>query len=404
MKHISKLLCILLMLCAASSCIKDEPLNAECDITGVEQAWLDEHKDILVGTPILTNDHVAFNIKKGTDRSQLSPLFTLTEGARITALVDGTEVEGNGLTRNFSSPQTYTVHSQDGQWHKNYTVVFNFPRPIETMSFEHFALESTGRYQTWFEVDPTDTQNPQRNYWASGNGGYALVGIAKQPADYPTASDPLGVQGNCIKLVTRRTGSFGDMVKMPIAAGNLFIGTFDTKIAMKEPRNATHFGLPLVQDKPVLLKGYYKYTRGEVFTDKNKKVCPERKDTADIYAVIYECDPQNFVALNGDEVLSSPRIVMMARINNPGEPQEWEEFYVPFKSFEGRSIDMERLKSGKYAIAVVATSSRQGAYFEGAIGSVLWVDELRVVWQLDDDADEQRTKMEQYLETHPDER
>ena len=65
---------------------------------------------------------------------------------------------------------------------------------------------------------------------------------------------------------------------------------------------------------------------------------------------------------------------------------------------------MERLKSGKYAIAVVATSSRQGAYFEGAIGSVLWVDELRVVWQLDDDADEQRTKMEQYLETHPDER
>ena len=106
----------------------------------MEQAWLDGHKDILVGTPILTNDHVAFNIKKGTDRSQLSPLFTLTEGARITALVDGSEVEGNGLTRNFSSPQTYTVHSQDGQWHKNYTVVFNFPRPIETMSFEHFAL------------------------------------------------------------------------------------------------------------------------------------------------------------------------------------------------------------------------------------------------------------------------
>ena len=53
--------------------MKDEPLNDECDIAGVEQAWLDGHKDILVGTPILTNDHVAFNIKKGTDRSQLSP-------------------------------------------------------------------------------------------------------------------------------------------------------------------------------------------------------------------------------------------------------------------------------------------------------------------------------------------
>lgn len=381
MKHISKLLCMLLMLCAASSCIKDEPLNAECDITGVEQAWLDEYKDILVGTPILTNDHVAFNIKKGTDRSQLSPLFTLTEGARITALVDGTEVEGNGLTRNFSSPQTYTVHSQDGEWHKNYTVAFNFPRPIETMSFEHFALESTGRYQTWFEVDPTDTQNPQRNYWASGNGGYALVGIAKQPADYPTASDPLGVQGNCIKLVTRRTGSFGDMVKMPIAAGNIFIGSFDASIAMKKPREATHFGLQLVGGKPLALEGYYKYTAGETFTDKNKQVCPERHDTADIYAVLYEVDPADFQALNGDDVLSSPRIVMMARIDKPGEPTEWTHFSEPFRLMPGKEFDEERLRNDGYAIAVVATSSRQGAYFEGAIGSTLYVDELRVVWE-----------------------
>ena len=381
MKHISLFLSTLLTLCLASSCIKDEPLNAECDITGVEQAWLDEHKDILVGTPILTNDHVAFNIKKGTDRSQLSPLFTLTEGARITARVDGSEVEGNGLTRNFSSPQTYTVHSQDGQWHKDYTVAFNFPRPIETMSFEHFALESTGRYQTWFEVDPTDTQNPQRNYWASGNGGYALVGIAKQPADYPTASDPLGVPGNCTKLVTRRTASFGDIVKMPIAAGNIFIGSFDASIAMKKPREATRFGLQLVGGKPLALEGYYKYTAGETFTDKNNHVRPERHDTADIYAVLYEVDPADFQALNGDDVLSSPRIVMMARIDKPGEPTEWTHFSEPFRLMPGKEFDEQRLRNDGYAIAVVATSSRQGAYFEGAIGSTLYVDELRVVWE-----------------------
>ena len=29
-----------------------------------------------------------------------------------------------------------------------------------------------------------------------------------------------------------------------------------------------------------------------------------RKDTADIYAVIYEVNPQKFVALNGDDVLT----------------------------------------------------------------------------------------------------
>lgn len=364
-----------------NSCIKDEALNAECDITGVDSLWLDAHKSQLIGLPIVTNTSVSFTIQKGTDRTALDPSFYLTPGATLTATVEGVEVPGNGITRDFSSPQSYTVHSEDGVWSKNYQISFNYPQPITLCSFEHFTLDSSERYQTWFEVDPEDTQNPQRDYWASGNGGYALVGIAKQPADYPTASHPLGVQGNCIKLETRRTGSFGDMVKMPIAAGNIFIGSFDASIAMKKPREATHFGLQLVGGKPVTLEGYYKYTAGETFTDKNKKVCPERHDTADIYAVLYEVDPADFQALNGDDVLSSPRIVMMARIDNPGEPAEWTHFVEPFRMMPGKEFKEERLRNDGYAIAVVATSSRQGAYFEGAIGSTLYVDELRVVWE-----------------------
>ena len=74
--------------------------------------------------------------------------------------------------------------------------------------------------------DPTDATNPRRSYWASGNSAYAITGMGKKYDDYPTVSDPMGVKGNCVKLTTCRTGSFGDLVKMPIAAGNLFIGTF----------------------------------------------------------------------------------------------------------------------------------------------------------------------------------
>ena len=110
-------------------------------------------------------------------------------------------------------------------------------------------------------------------------------------------------------------------------------------------------------------------------------MCPERHDTADIYAVLYEVDPADFQALNGDDVLSSPRIVMMARIDKPGEPTEWTHFSEPFRLMPGKEFDEQRLRNDGYAIAVVATSSRQGAYFEGAIGSTLYVDELRVVWE-----------------------
>ena len=109
-----------------------------------------------------------------------------------------------------------------------------------------------------------------------------------------------------------------------------------------------------------------------------------RKDTCDIYAVIYEVDPTKFEPLNGDDVLSSKRIVSMARIDNPGEPQEWKRFVEPFRPMNNKSFEEERLRNDGYAIAIVATSSRQGAYFEGAIGSILYIDELRVTWEGDE--------------------
>lgn len=381
MKKILLFLQALLVMSSFSSCIQDEPLNAECDIIAVDSIWLEQQKDIIIGKPIVTNDHVSFNIKKGVSRTQMNPRFVLTDGARITMTLDGQQLEANGVIRDFTSPQTYTVHSEDDKWHKDYNVSFNYPTPIQLLGFEHFELDATGRYHQWYEIDPTDAANPRRSYWASGNSAYAITGMGKKYDDYPTVSDPIGVKGNCVKLTTCRTGSFGDVVKMPIAAGNLFIGTFNTKIAMSQPRQATGFGLQLVGGKPLKLTGYYKYKAGEVFTDKNKQVCPERHDTADIYAVVYEVNPSDFKPLNGDEVLSSNRIVMMARIANPGEPAEWTRFEEPFRLMPGKQFDEQRLGRDGYAITVVCTSSRQGAYFEGAIGSTLYVDELRVVWE-----------------------
>ena len=66
------------------------------------------------------------------------------------------------------------------------------------------------------------------------------------------------------------------------------------------------------------------------------------EDTADIYAVIYEVNPQKFVALNGDDVLTSDRIVMMARIADPGEPAEWKRFEEPFRLLPGKTFSDEQ--------------------------------------------------------------
>ena len=374
------------------SCIQDEPLNAECDIIDVEQSWVDAHPGLLIGNPRVENTRVAFTIQPGSDRTALNPRFELTPGATITMKENGVDIPANGVTRDFSSPQTYTVHSQDGFWKKDYEVSFSPRKSITKLNFENFRLDATGRYYEWYEVD-TDELGTELYYWATGNAGYAITGMGNAPDDYPSNPDAYGVsnengtESKCIRLETRATGSFGERLKMPLAAGNIFIGEFASTQAAMYPRRATKFGLQLVTEVPVKLEGYYKYKAGETFIDINKVEHPELHDMADIYAVVYEAYPEGsdkFVPLNGDDVLSSDRIVLLARIDEPGEPEKWTFFSEPFKPVGNKTISEEMLRENKYAIAIVCTSSRDGAYFNGAIGSVLYVDELKVVWKGDE--------------------
>ena len=223
--------------------------------------------------------------------------------------------------------------------------------------------------------------------------------MAKNPQEYPTAPANNGVEGFAVKLSTSDAGEHGLKIKMPIAAGNLFLGSFNSTQAMLFPRKATRFGLPLMTERPVALRGSYKYKAGPEMVDATKTPQPALHDTADIYAVVYEiatkseiaADPKKkFVPLNGDDVLSSDRIVLMARIDKPVEFEgtleklemaPWVSFNEPFRMVNGKTFSEERLKDNGYAIAIVATSSRQGAYFIGAIGSTLYIDELRIVWE-----------------------
>ena len=68
-------------------------------------------------------------------------------------------------------------------------------------------------------------------------------------------------------------------------------------------------------------------------------------------------------------------------MKDPGEPADWKDFYVPFKSVADKEFDYEKLMNNEYAIAIVASSSKNGAAFEGAVGSTLYIDEIEIVWE-----------------------
>ena len=249
-------------------------------------------------------------------------------------------------------------------------------------SIEEFRIrEVKDEIRIYDTINPTYTVMTDVGVYE--NAGFKMVASSKPAEEYPTTTCAEGFNGDCIKLTTRDTGLLGKASKMPIAAGSIFIGEFDSSNAMKAPLEATRMGMQILPQgvKPLSLTGYYKYTPGEKFTDKNKKEVEGRRDACSVYAVVFEVDPNNFEPLNGANVTSSERIVLIAEMQNPGEPTEWERFDIPFEPMNGKEFDYEKLANNEYAITIVASSSKDGAFFEGAVGSTLLIDEIKIEWE-----------------------
>lgn len=365
----------------ATSCFKEEPLNAECDI---EEAYLHADKpeamffsasDSLVKV-LYTESTINFRVRKETDLTSLAPQFRITPGATI--------VPESGSVHDFSAgPVAYTVTSEDGEWSKDYqvgvTVQTRTTSDTLCYDFEKYALNDKGQYYVWTDVneDGSDANN-----WATGNPGFAISRSSAKPEEYPTTPEPNGYDGAAVKLTTQDTGPFGKLKNMRLAAGNLFIGRFDATSAIMAggAMKATMFGLKYESDKkPVKFSGYYKYAPGTTFQDKDGNTVAGRTDAGTIYSVLYKNTNDNgeAVVLHGDDVLTNSQIVAIARIAEVQKTDEWTYFELDFEY--SKDIDQALLDNYGYNLAVVCSSSNEGANFEGAMGSTLYVDKLRIV-------------------------
>ena len=141
---------------------------------------------------------------------------------------------------------------------------------------------------------------------------------------------------------------------------------------------ATGFGLPF-DKKPKTFTGYYKYTPGEKFQNKDESIVEGKVDEASVYAILYrnhdaECNP---VVLNGDNVQSSPQIVAKAIATDIVPTDTWTQFTVDF-SYIGE-FDLDLLENRGYSLAIVFSYSADGAFFQGAIGSTLCIDNVQII-------------------------
>ena len=184
-----------------SGCIQDEPLNSECDIEMVSI-----HLDNPLGTFFNTSDTlqtllstdsvVTFNVRRNhaADLTTVKPSFKLTSGATIKELSNSVNSTTGGTLR-------YIVTSEDGLWHRNYTV--NITPVVRTVvdtikyDFENFELEpSAHKYYIWHNEQGNGGFG---NGWANGNPGFRLSRGTARPDEYPTTPLAGGYDGYGIK-------------------------------------------------------------------------------------------------------------------------------------------------------------------------------------------------------------
>ena len=104
----------------------------------------------------------------------------------------------------------------------------------------------------------------------------------------------------------------------------------------------------------------------------------------EVYAIFYETDEKT-KTLDATNRFDHPNLISIARIDEKDrkETDECTEFYLPFVTKTGKTVDKDKLKAGKYNVAIVFSSSIEGDYFRGAVGSTLHIDEVELIHAAD---------------------
>ena len=403
-KYMNKKILLLFASCSLllASCIRNEAENSECDIEAVS-LHLDKPTDYFyhdydtLQTIISTDNDIVFTIRSYANVQSVPTTLRITSGATAYLVAeDGVETPfQNGSSLDFSDEKVQRFHivSEDRAWSRNYTIAVVHDKPNEgnlSEGFESYHMDASGKYYIW-DAPEVFTEG----VWKNGNPGFKISKSSAQPMEYP--STPVaggGPDGSaCVKLETCDTGPFGRMVNMRLASGSMFNGIFDVGNALTDPLKATQFGSPFTH-KPVQIRIWLRYEPGSVYQDRAGNPVAGIIDEPDVYVVLYRNEDENGnkVQPDGNDMLTNPYIVGKGRLPHnydangndlPGDhpihglTSEWQEVIIPVQYT--KEPDAEILKNKGYSIIISLASSWQGGFFQGAIGSKLYVDNLQVL-------------------------
>lgn len=241
---------------------------------------------------------------------------------------------------------------------------------LPNSSFENWHQEG----KTWYIYGSDETM-----FWDSGNEG-ATTGLAAGFGSNMTTRSEEYVHSGKYSVCLKTNEVFG-----VIAAGNLFVGDF---IGTEQTTKGILGWGRAWNTRPLALHGYVKYSPSAVENDR----LPEGKDEGIIYVavgdwpgadynkqwpvVIRTANPDTDLfypekGYTGEGIIAYGEMVLKGEVQ--GSDNGLLEFFIP--------LDYRSTERIPTSIILVASASRYGDYYIGAKNSVMWLDDLELIYE-----------------------
>ncbi len=275
-----------------------------------------------------------------------------TFSARVTGLDPNTKYSFRAKSAKEAGKRLFNVETESAE-------------ELHNMSFDNWYISGSA---------PMPNISSEYSVWDSGNPGSAKYGII------PTKSETehLAVPGDG-KKAARLESLSAPLVGF--AAGNIFIGHYIKTTVTPKAGALLDWGTSFTS-RPLALKGYFDYTPKVI--DKYKEPYEDLEGKTDICHIqvfltdrteMYHIDSGNkqFVDLNGEDIIAYGSIESdVATSTKSGLVNGYEPFTI--------KLEYRDLTRKPNMIVIVASASKYGDYFTGAIGSVLYIDEFSFVY------------------------
>lgn len=270
-----------------------------------------------------------------------------TLSAEVTGLTPGTTYEYQAVAGAQASVKTATFTTE-------------MATPLPNSSFENWQTLSSSAMVLY---GPGEEM-----FWDSGNHGSATMN-----KNVTSPDETYKHSGRySVKLQSQFVGilSFGKL-----AAGNLFAGQY---LRTDGTDGVLSFGRPFTS-RPAKLKGYIKYTPGTVDYSYTSELPTGATDIGNIYIALGDWSEPIEIRTKDKKLFdkNDEKIIAYGEWELTGETQGADggllEFEIPL---DYRSLD--RIPT---YIVIVASASKYGDYFTGSTSSIMWIDDLELIYE-----------------------